>query len=200
VYHKKYISLKYMTGYAVRVSKNAEQLVDIAKRWKPYCDTIVLYEHNEDANRIHCHLYLGGVECTTKRLKQVSGLPNQGNSLWSFKKAEEDIDVYITYMSKGKYDPTYLHGYEFKDTERLKSLWVEPEKKKPKALEEYLKFEGYVDAQPREMKVYDEDILRLARRYIMLRDSMFTMVNQNQIKNYAATYSFKHYLISKPKV
>lgn len=190
-----------MTGYAIRISRDANQLRDVARRWKPYCETVIMYEHDADqANRVHCHLYLGGVSVTTKRLKQLSGLPNQGNSLWSFKQAKDEIDVYITYMSKGKLDPEFLHGYEYKETERLKALWKEPTKRIPKALDEYQKFEGYVLALAPETRIWTEDIIRIATRYIMMRDSMFTMVNQNQIKNYAASYSYKNNLLSRPKV
>jgi len=189
-----------MTGYAVRVSRGADELLAVANRWKPYCDTIVMYEHSENANRLHCHLYLGGVDVSTKRLKQISGLPNLGNTLWSFKKAEEDIDVYITYMSKGVYDPYYLHGYEYKDTVRLRSLWKEPAKKVSKGLEEYIKFEAYVHGQEPENRMYVEDITRLATGYVRRRDGMFTMVNQNQITNYTKTYVYDHTLISRPKV
>jgi len=189
-----------MVGYAVRISRTAEELYDVMLRWKDYCDEIVMYEHNENANRIHCHIYLGGCDITTKRLKQVSGLPNQGNTLWSFKQATEDISIYITYMSKGKYDPYYLHGYEFKDCERLRQLWREPPVKVSKSLKEYMEFKEATRELPLEHRMHKEDIERIATRWVFNRDKMFNMVNQNHIKNYTASYCFEYKILSRPLV
>jgi len=184
----------------VRISRTAEELHAVMLRWKNYAEEIVMYEHNENANRIHCHIYLGGVKVSTKRLKQISGLPNQGNTLWSFKEATEDISIYITYMSKGKYDPNYLHGYEYKDCERLRQLWREPPAKVSKALLEYHTFRDTTRALPEDHRRYKEDIERLATRFVFIRDHMFTMVNQNHIKNYTASYCFEYRILSRPVV
>ena len=190
-----------MVGYAVRITRTAEQLYDVARRWKDYCDTIIMYEHPDDvANRTHCHMYLGRVSVTTKRLKQVSGLPNLGNTLWSFKEATEDISVYVTYMSKGKYDPSYLYRYEYKDTERLKALWKEPEKPVKPALKAYMEFEQHARTLPVELRLHTEDITRLATRWIYQRDLMFNQANQNQVRNYTQTYVFKYNLFPRPLV
>lgn len=189
-----------MVGYAVRITRSFDDLRAVCERWKDRCETMVVYEHDEGANRQHCHLYLGGVDVTTKRLKQISGLPNLGNTLWSFKQATEDIDVYITYMSKGKYDPSYLYGYELKDCDRLRLLWVTPPLPKPPALEKYLAFEVWLFQRPVEMRVFKDDVELLCRRYILDRDNMFNMVNQNQIKNYTETVCFKYKINSRPRV
>lgn len=189
-----------MTGYAVRISRSATECNEVCRRWKLYCDTIVMYEHGENANRVHCHLYLGGVSVTTKRLKQLTGWPNLGNTLWSFQKAQDEVDVYITYMSKGKYDPEFLHGYELKDADRLRQLWIEPAPKIPPALKAYKDFEAYVLALEPELRMYSEDITRLATGYVKRRDGMFTMVNQNHIRNYMLSYVYDHKLRSRPQL
>lgn len=184
----------------MRITRTYLQLEDVIKRWKAMCDTIVVYEHDEDANRVHCHLYLGGVNVSTKRLKQISGLPNLGNTLWSWKTATEDIGVYITYMSKGKMDPCYLHNFEFKDCEALRLMWVTPPPKVSNALAQYRAFVIWLEIRPVEMRLYREDIELLCRRYMIERDQMFNMVNQNHVRNYTATYCFVKRINSRPQV
>ena len=69
---------------------------------------------------------------SAERLKQLSGLVGTGNGFWSFKTrskktgplTDKTSGQYITYMTKGQYDPRYVKGYDSKVLVALREAWV----------------------------------------------------------------------------
>lgn len=123
--------------YAVRLRASAELLMPVAAAWALQADKVLMYEHPEDGN-IHCHFLLEGVYCTVETLKnaykslgiQLRG-PGQVSFKTSYKAGPTTIDIseqtkgrYITYMTKGKYDPSYNKGYDPEYLEVCKAAWT----------------------------------------------------------------------------
>jgi len=127
------------SNYAVRLRLPYDELRQAISAWALECSKVVAYEHPEDGN-VHCHLALMGYYGSKQHLKDVlhaHGLvftPQQ----WSFKetfkapRSKECIDItdatlpgYITYMSKGKYAPSYVKGVSYDICEKQRLLWVQ---------------------------------------------------------------------------
>jgi len=136
------------TNYAVRLRRPYESLRQSISSWALECSKVVAYEHPEDGN-IHCHLLLMGYYGSKQHLKDV--LSGHGQMFtpdqWSFKEKfkapninigitinEETAPGFITYMSKGKYEPKYLKGYSAELCEAQKNKWVNYNETKPPAL------------------------------------------------------------------
>jgi hypothetical protein len=85
--------------------------------WALRSNQVVVYEHPEEGN-VHCHALLVGVYDTTNTLRndlKKHNVPLKGAGQLSFKTAEDDYQRYITYMSKGKYDPKYNKGFQMRN-------------------------------------------------------------------------------------
>lgn len=132
------------TNYAVRITRSYEVAERAVVALATRCDKMLAYEHIGTATeKVHIHLILVGVRCDEDTLKNVckrNGLATlKGNGDWSFKTKDkkygdvEDSPRYITYMTKGKYDPKYNKGYTPEELEEAKQLWVPPAKQKSKA-------------------------------------------------------------------
>jgi len=142
---------------AVRLRASYESLVSTVSDWSLLCKNIICYEHPEP-NNIHCHLLLTDVYCTDQTLKNTMwshGVSCKGSGQLSFKDSFKDpktklkmeinhetIPKYITYMSKGKYEPKFNRGYE--DTHSIyKGNWVVYHNNSPSELLR-LEFEQFV--------------------------------------------------------
>lgn len=143
------------TNYAVRITRSwsvvERAVVAIALR----CDKVLAYEHVGSATeKVHIHLILVGVRCDVDTLKndmKRNGLATlKGNGEWSFKTKDKkygdvtDSPVYITYMTKGKYDPKYNKGYSNEELEQAKASWVEPSRQKSRWSRWFAEFEAVV--------------------------------------------------------
>lgn len=100
-----------MDGYAVRIALDFGKICDMITHkgaWYELADQIICYEHPAPpAARTHCHLLIINPTHCVRSFKDKSGIPNGGNALWSFKPiVKEEFGKYITYMSKGIYDPS----------------------------------------------------------------------------------------------
>lgn len=122
-----------MDGYAVRMAMEFKDLIDLITykgAWYDMADQIICYEHpHPPASRTHCHLLIINPTHCVRSFKDKSGLPNGGNSMWSFKPiAREAFERYITYMSKGIYDPKEFQGrnklFTIENLNDLKTKWV----------------------------------------------------------------------------
>jgi len=95
------------------------------------CDKIIVYQHeaDKDVSRTHVHMYIVG--CSIKpdamktRFRKLYNPAVIGNSLWSWKKADDD--GCITYMSNGLYDPVYNKGFDEVRINELRGKWINPE-------------------------------------------------------------------------
>jgi len=149
-----------MTDYAIRLRVSWKEFEASMGDWGLLTKNAVVYEHPEPGN-IHCHVLLTGVHCSEETLKNVMrghNLKLKGNEQWSFKTSfknpqKEKIEItpetwpkYISYMSKGKYDPKYVQGISTEIIDGCKASWVDYTTK-PKAYLVYLAFMGTIEAK-----------------------------------------------------
>lgn len=144
-----------MANFAVRITAPRDKLIPVLGAWSSKCERILAYEHVE-TGKIHSHLLIMGCSQSTENLKNIArqnGLSLKGNGEWSFKTGytdkvgkvkieltENTKDKYVTYMSKGMYEPYYNKGYETKYLEDMKKEWVSPDPNKSK---DAIVFEGF---------------------------------------------------------
>jgi hypothetical protein len=126
--------------------------------WGLVAKRVLCYEHPDPGN-IHCHLLLTGVYVTTQNLKDTMwahGVPCKGSGQLTFSRTfkdkqtdkkmeitDETIPKYISYMSKGKYDPKYVQGYDEETLVLYKSQWV-TFTKEPPSYQLFKRFEASV--------------------------------------------------------
>lgn len=190
---------------AVRITLGMDAVRLIVNRWAPHIELAIGFQHSENANRIHCHLLLIGCRVSTQRLKQLAQREERGNAFWSFKKADGDLDRYITYMGKGNMDNHIIHylghhgprGHENAryTEERITQLvgqWSKPAPAVRPALAKYLEFECIVKGLPEEMREMRRDIRAHATNYVFKQWGMFNQQANNEIANYTATYCYKN--------
>lgn len=198
-------------SWAVRITLEEYALADVLQRWKGYCDQIIAYQHlAPPASRAHAHLLLINCTVTTQRLKQKSGREERGNTFWNFKSIQSplegtpatwsDCNKYITYMSKGIYEPSFVYTnkewYTWNEMQCLKEKWVTPVPIAPKltTLQRYLEFEKLVRLMPIDQR-NDETWLRLhARQYLFPHYQMVNQQYKNDLSNFVETYKFKYKL------
>jgi len=123
--------------YAIRIRSSYAKLAVVAGDWALRSDKVLIYEHPVPGN-IHCHVLLTNVQVDTETLK--NDMRKHGlvfaRAEWSFKNTfknpdksvvamtDENYPKYITYMSKGQYDPSYNKGFIPDEVADCKSAWV----------------------------------------------------------------------------
>lgn len=105
-------------NYAVRLTFTYGRLQAWCSRVAMESEACVFYEHNADPANVHVHGLILGFRKDKKTAKnwikealRMSPKPTE----WSFKEHQKDgtplsVD-FIAYMSKGKYDPSYVKGF-----------------------------------------------------------------------------------------
>jgi len=89
-----------------------------------YHGLLINYNKSDDTARLRCKaLGLDG------RKQQFAVSDKLSKKYGGGKMNEVLTPTYITYMSKGKYEPVMLKGYEKDEIEKLKQQWVNIEKK-----------------------------------------------------------------------
>jgi len=118
-----------MPDYAVRITHSYEVAQKIVHEWALRCTRVIVYEHEgEVTEKAHIHLLLQNTSVDKKQLRNIAsatGIPVKGNEYMSFKEWDGS-SVYITYMTKGIYDPAYNKGFEEAMIEASKASWVPP--------------------------------------------------------------------------
>jgi len=198
-------------SWAVRITLDEADLSNVIQSWKGYCDQIIAYQHlAPPASRVHAHLLLINCTVSPQRLKQKSGREERGNTFWNFKSIQSplegtpttwnDCNKYITYMSKGIYQPSFIWSnkewYSWSEMEALKNKWVAPAVPAPRltTLQRYMEFEKLVRLMPFEQR-NDETWLRLhARQYLFPQYQMINQQYKNDLSNFVETYKFKYKL------
>jgi len=186
-------------SWAVRISLDRNQTAVIAQEWERYCDQVIAYNHDETQTD-HCHLLVINSRVSTARLKQLARREERGNQFWNFKAATNPFDKYITYMSKGIYEPFILGNemhFSFKDTERLRMAWQAPAApvvvhRTPK--ERYDEFERLVRLMPIDQRDDTTWIKLHARQYLFQYYGWINQAFRNDLQNYVDTYQFKYKL------
>lgn len=117
-----------MPSYNVRISRPYDQISPWIKTIK--ADKVLAVQHDSDKDiaRTHTHILIvnSPVEALTlkHRLKRLHGQFTKGD--WAFPELKDtDYERIATYYSKGKYDYSYMIGFEF-DWEDIKTKWIEP--------------------------------------------------------------------------
>lgn len=122
--------------HVCRITRSYAELIRVFSNWTEVSDQVLVYEHPAGISRRtnktqkeHCHVLIQGCtigdEALKKRIKNIIQL--SGNGDWSWSKANyEGKEKYITYMSKGQYQPKYNKGYDPGELEELRGKWVEP--------------------------------------------------------------------------
>ena len=125
-----------LSDFAIRITYPYEALPKMVRAWSLHAKRMVFYEHNDDgAERIHCHVHVEDCDVSYKRLVQLadeagvkSTYPIPGKragSLFSHREKEYDKSPKgYSYLTKGKYEASYLQGWTKEDTDEWKSNWV----------------------------------------------------------------------------
>lgn len=120
-----------MPDYAVRITHSYDIAKKIVAMWALKSTKMAVFQHvGEKTEKPHIHLSLEGTSVDKKQLRNLAastGIPVKGNEYMSFKDLSSQGEKYFIYMTKGKYDASYLKGYTEEDVQRWKSQWVESE-------------------------------------------------------------------------
>ena len=181
-----------MPSYAVRLRAGYETLATTIGAWAMRCEKVLCYEHDDRHENLHVHLLLEGVATSVDTLKndmRARGIDLKGAGQLSFKTkfklASGDVvnitddtkGRYITYMSKGKYDPKYNKGYTADYIALAKSQWVVYDNKPDHPFKSvYEDFETYVSKQ--QSKLENEIYERIG-------------LNKEIIRSWAFAYTFE---------
>jgi len=107
----------------------AAELQPFWERLSGHCIRLIAYEHTDGA-RPHCHAYVEGATVSTdtmknwiKRALSVTTFP-KGDWVFATPKPDQTPEGFITYMSKGKYEPCHNKGFEPNQVNTLKGNWL----------------------------------------------------------------------------
>jgi len=189
---------------AIRLRASYKELTTTVGDWALLAKRLVCYEHPEPDN-IHCHLLMTDVYCTDQHLKDLMhdhGVSLKGAGQLSFKSTYKDVNTkenmeiteqtiskYITYMSKGKYEPNYVMGYDDETIKACKDAWI-VYKSKPKSFLTYKEFEAVFQATSDNVSV--GDIKRAAHVYCMTKYHSHTRQCRNEISQLIDDYCYYH--------
>lgn len=143
-----------MFNFSVRITLPFSDVSGAVRSWAMKADKLLCYEHT-NTDKVHCHLLMMNVSVDAERLKQIAkacGVSGKGNEFWSFKTKSKNVgpiseattERYITYMTKGMFDPSYVKGYDEYHLQALKEAWQEGAAAISKEEELYNEFEGVV--------------------------------------------------------
>lgn len=87
-----------------------------------------MYEHNDDgANNLHCHLIIEESDIEKKQLRNIAAtVADVKGPMMSFRSEYDGAIEGFAYMTKGKYDPSYIMGWTNADADVWKAAWVTP--------------------------------------------------------------------------
>lgn len=142
--------------YAIRLTFPYDRLIKTFSKIQEVTNRLAVYQH-DDASRVHVHALLVGCTVSTDTLKnwimkEVNGKVERSN--WGFKQAPNES--FITYMTKGKYEPKLVKGYTPEEIDEFKSKWVDrPQTDKGKLIQYRLKIEN-----PHEQKKRQQDMIQ----------------------------------------
>lgn len=145
-------------NYATRLSFPYSRLAAWVSRVAMASEKVIFYEHAGDPNNVHVHGLIVGFRKDKTTLKnwckEALGM-TPARTQWSFpertKEGEPLTDGFISYMSKGKYDPSYSKGYTADEIQQWKAKGYDGKRKndeKPdKNLAYYNAFEKWVGGE-----------------------------------------------------
>lgn len=118
-----------MSNYKLRLTQSYHDCSGVIQKIASHCDSIAVYEHSENCERVHVHAIIFGLRrgydtvvdwmkslCPVKTDRQLCTTYGKG-------KDKKPVDLgFISYMSKGKYDPVYVQGISDEDIADKKAL------------------------------------------------------------------------------
>jgi len=127
------------------------------------------------------------------------GVPVKGSGQLSFKATykdkvtgrkvditDETIPKYITYMSKGKYDPKYNKAFTDENIGYYKSLWIDLAREPPS----YLIYKEFTRKHP---DLHSKsDVLHAAHAYCMIKYKSHTRQCRNEMSTLIDDYCYYH--------
>lgn len=128
-----------MTDYAIRIRRSYVALEQFSKYLNEVVTKWVIYEHPEEGN-VHIHGLLLGCSVSTDTLKNhvkaALNVKTFDRNDWAFstefkekpsnivrKVSEETSPKFITYMTKGKYEPKASKGFTIEYLEERRKAW-----------------------------------------------------------------------------
>lgn len=179
---------------AFRITRSALDLKPFFEKLSQYSDKIVVYQHDE-ASRVHVHGLVEGCKPSSDTLKNwiknVVGKVERTD--WSF--ITKDVDIgFITYMSKGKLDPVFVHNYETDLIHQYKGKWED----RPKIYKQQ-RLQFVVKESPAERKMRQEDMVQEIIRRLPDRPTtkelleMIVQVVIKENKNVVGRYKLRDY-------
>lgn len=143
-----------MFNFAVRITLPFSDVSGAVRSWAMKADKLLCYEHT-DTDTLHCHLLMLNTSVDAEALKVIAkkvGVDGKGNQFWSFKTkskrtgpvSELTAGRYITYMSKGRFDPKYVKDFDQEYLLDMKAAWEDNAEPISKEQELYDEFEGVV--------------------------------------------------------
>lgn len=189
-----------MESYAVRITHPKTTVQHIIASWSTQCEKLLAYEHT-DASKIHCHLLIVNSRIGKKQLRNIAancGVNVKGNESMSFK-AYDSNNRYLTYMSKGQFNPFYLQGYTQDECDAAKAEWVPNQKKQNPQIALYNRFEATLDLQSESYRNYiiaglqlnPKGIENLRFEFIRSRASAYSFAECDRIANYKYVNMYK---------
>lgn len=119
-----------MISQAIRVSRSFDELREVFQSLK--ARRVVVYEHvaDDEVSRTHVHALVQNADVNVLAFKRriEKHLGKVEKSDWSFKETTGNEDKYVTYMTKGVLEPSYIFGYTDLEVNAFRSHWVTPKK------------------------------------------------------------------------
>lgn len=201
----KVYSIGMLHDYAVRITYSYDQAAPIVRAWATRVTKMVVYEHiGSQTEKKHIHLLVLGSSLQKKQLRNIASqlMDVKGNEIMSFKEYVGGED-YMTYMTKGKHDPSYLQGYTAEEAAVWKSKWVEPARHEKVSSDERLYEDVFGGDYPNEhwemwKKEYPEKmkfdwVREFARSLVFQRNKfIWNLKAINQYKMLVYTYCYRN--------
>lgn len=118
-----------MESIAFRITRPTEQFEVLFKELSLVSRKLIIYEHN-DTKQVHFHGLI--IDCSINMLsvkRRFDKITKLKKTEWSFK-CKEITEEFITYMSKGKLTPSFVHGYDDDQVKAFTQRWVQYNKQK----------------------------------------------------------------------
>lgn len=108
-----------------RVTINYDALTGFIESYANDCDKLIVYEHNDKRTHIHFYAFNSRIktDAIKTRIKKHLHVTSWDKSNWSFKSADDSNC--ITYMSKGRIEPSFVKGFTQQEVLEYKDRWVE---------------------------------------------------------------------------
>lgn len=111
---------------AFRITNSYIELVSFITKLEQVSEKLIIYEHEASRKHIHGLVLKCKISTDTMKnwIKKCLNVKTYPKSDWSFKTADDEYSKYITYMSKGKLQPSYYKDFEVGYIEQCRTSWI----------------------------------------------------------------------------